>query len=89
MIEKIDTSQIRELLEKSSSRQPNSAGELPNNGADVSLHLNYASLIDKATQTYQMDTKAVQRAQELLLSGQLENPENIRAAAESILGFGI
>jgi hypothetical protein len=89
MIEKIDISQTQEFLKKPSSGQPNSAGALPNNGADVSLQLNYASFIDKATQTHQTDPKDVQRAHELLLSGQLESPEKVRAAAESILRFGI
>jgi len=88
MIEKINTSQIQDLLEKLSPKQP-TAGAPPNNAADASLQLDYASFIDKATQTPQTDTKAVQRAQELLISGQLENPQNIRVAAENISKFGI
>ncbi|GAH66029.1 unnamed protein product, partial [marine sediment metagenome] len=60
-----------------------------NNGVDASLQVNYASLIEKAKQTSQTDSKTVQLAQELLLSGQLESPENIRAAAEDIVKFGI
>ena len=89
MIEKINTSQIQELVEKLSSKQPNSAGASPNNAADASLQLDYASFIDKATQRPQTDTNAVKRAQELLLTGQLESTENIRAAAENISKFGI
>jgi len=89
MIEKIDTSQIQEPLEKSSPRRPNAAADPPNNDADVSLQLNYASFIDEAVQTPQTNTEAVQQAQELLMAGQLESPQNIRAAAENILKFGI
>lgn len=89
MIEKINISQIQDPLEKLSSKQPTPAGAPLNNAADVSLQLNYASFIDKATQTPQTDTKAIQQAQELLMSGQLENPQNIRAAAENILKLGI
>ena len=89
MIEKIDTNQTQDFLEKSSSKQPSSAGALPDNDADVSLQVNYASFIDKAMQIPQTDTKVVQRAQELLLSGQLESQENIREAAENIIKFGI
>jgi len=89
MIEKIDTNQIQDFLGKPSSKQSDSTKALPNNGADVSLQVNYASFIDKAKQTPQTDTEAVQRAQELLLSGELESPENIRAAAENIIRFGI
>jgi hypothetical protein len=86
---KIDTNQVQELLEKLSSRQPNSAKPLTNNDADASLQANFSSFIDEASQPTQTDTKAVQQAQKLLLSGQLETLENIRAAAENIIKFGI
>ncbi len=88
MIDEVDTNQIRDFLEKSSSRQPNSAGAIPNDDADVS-QVNYASLIDEAMQSPQTDTQAVQRARELLLSGQLESPERVREAAEYIVNCGI
>jgi len=92
MIEKIDNSQIQPAaggLEKLSPKGPNPGEALPNNGVDVSLQLDYASFIDKATKTTQTDTNAVERAQELLLSGQLESSQNTREAAENILKFGI
>ena len=89
MIDEVDTNQNRDFLEKSSSRQPNSAKVLPNDEADVSVQVNYASLIDNAMQSPPTDTQAVQRARELLLSGQLESPENVREAAENIVNFGI
>jgi len=88
MIEKIDTNQLP-LEPGSSSGQPNAAGALPDNNADVSVQVQYASLIEKAIQQPQADTELVQRARELLLSGQLESPENIRKAAENIVKFGI
>ena len=89
MIGKIQTNQIRELLEELSSRQLNSAGNVQNSDADVSLQVNYASLIDQAMQAPEADVDVVAAARELLLSGQLESPENIRAAAENIIDFGI
>ena len=89
MIEKIDANQIPDILGKSSSKQPDPAKTPSNNGVDASLQVNYASLIEKAKKTSQTDPKAVQRAQELLLSGQLESSENTRAAAEDIITFGI
>ncbi|GAH68603.1 unnamed protein product [marine sediment metagenome] len=89
MIEKIDANQIGDILEKSSPKQPDSAKTPTNNGVDASLQVNYASLIEKAKQTLPTDSKAVQLAQELLLSGQLESPKNIRAAAKDIIKFGI
>ena len=89
MIERIGTNQIQNPLENSASRQPDSAEALPNNDADASLQINYASLIDQATQIPQNDTEAVRQAQELLLSGQLESTENFQAAAENIVNLGI
>jgi hypothetical protein len=89
VIDKIGAKQIQDFLEKPLSEQPNSAGTPPDNGADVSLQVNYASLINKATQIPQEDVKAVQRAQELLLSGRLDCPENAREAAENVTKFGI
>ena len=88
MIEKIDTNQ-HPIEPGLSAGQPNNAGALPNNDADVSVQVNYAFLIEKAIKQPQTDTQLVQRARDLLSSGQLENPENIRKAAENIVKFGI
>lgn len=89
MIEKVDTNQIQGFLEKSSSRQPNSTTALPDNDVDASIQVDYASFIDRAMQTPQTDSKAVERARELLLSGQLESLKNIKRAAKNIITFGI
>ena len=89
MIEKIGPNHIRDILEKSSSKQPDFEKTPPNNEADASLQVNYASLIEETMQAIEADSKVVQRARKLLLSGQLESPENIRAAAENIIKFGI
>jgi len=89
MIGKIDNNQIQDIL-KESSFQQNEPPRIPeNNEVDASLQVSYDSLIEKAMQIPQTDTKAVQQAQELLLSGQLESPENIQAAAQNIINFGI
>jgi hypothetical protein len=89
MIEKINTGQIQDVLDKLSSNQPNNTEALPDNETDVSLHLSYVSFIDEAMQEPQTDTDAIQLAQELLLSGELESHENTRAAAANILELGI
>jgi len=88
MIDKIDTNQP--LMESgSSSRQPNSAGAVPDKNADVSVQVDYASLIEEAAKGPKTDTRLIQRARELLLSGQLESSQNVREAAEIIIKFGI
>jgi hypothetical protein len=89
MIEKIDSSQIPDILEKSSLKQFNSTGAIPNSQDDASLQVDYAAFLDTATPSPQTDAQAIQRAQELLASGQLENPQNVREAAENIAEFGI
>jgi hypothetical protein len=89
MIEKVDTNQIQNFLEKSSTRLPSSPAAVSGNDADVSVQVDYASFIDAAMQTPKTDSQAVEKARQLLLSGQLESPENIKQAAESIITFGI
>lgn len=88
MIDKIDTNQP--MIESGlSSGQPKSARAIPDNDADVSVQVNYASLIDKAVQEPKDDAQRVQQARELLLSGELESQEKIREAAENIVKYGI
>jgi hypothetical protein len=89
MIDKIDTNQISDFFEKPSASQASSAETVAGNQIDASLQTDYAGFIEQATQIPQTDTTAVQQAQQLLLSGRLESPENIRAAAENIVEFGI
>lgn len=86
---KIDTNGIQDFVEKSASKQFSSSRAPSNNDADASLRVNYASLIDKAMEIPHADANTVEQAQELLLSGELESPENIREAAENIGTFGI
>ncbi len=89
MIEKINNNQVPDILKESSSRQPEPSGDPVDNQVDASLQVTYDSLIEKAKEMPAEDTDAVERARRLLLSGRLESPENIRAAAENIAEFGI
>ena len=89
MMEIADTNQIQGFLEKASSRPSGSSGALPGDSADVSVQVDYASLIDRAIQAAQTDTKAVQQAKELLLSGKLESNQRILQASEKIINLGI
>jgi hypothetical protein len=89
MIEKINTNQIHDIVEKSPSNKFEINKASINGSADIDLQIDYASLLNKAVQSPQTDTEDIQRARELLASGQLESPENIRQAAENIIKFGI
>lgn len=89
MIDKINNNQVPSILKESFSRQTESPKSSANSPAGDLLQVSYKSLIDSAAQPLQDDAKAVKQARELLLSGQLDSPENIRAAAENIVNFGI
>jgi hypothetical protein len=86
---KIETNPIQDFLETSLPSQPDAVRTVSNSDADAAIRLNYAHLIDEAGQSPSTDRIDVQRALELLSSGQLESPENIRAAVENILKLGI
>jgi hypothetical protein len=88
MIDKIDTTQP--LMEPGSpSGQANLPRIPPQNHADVSVQVDYASLIEQAIRQPQEDDQRVEQARRLLLSGELESLQNIREAAEYIERFGI
>lgn len=89
MIDKIDANQIRETLEKAAAQLPGPNTTPVNTRTDASLQADFASLIENAAQPPQTDAQAVQRAGELLASGQLDTPQNIRAAAQEIVDYGI
>ena len=89
MIEKVDTNQIQSFLAKSSSRLQKNAAALTSNNADVTVQVDYASFIDQALIAPQTDSQVIEQTKALLLSGQLDNPENIKKAAENIITFGI
>ncbi|UCG46223.1 MAG: hypothetical protein JSU94_12035 [Phycisphaerales bacterium] len=89
MIEKILGNQVQDILDRSSAKQPDTAKVSVDSRTDALLQANYACLIEKAKAVCETDTKAVQRAKELLLSGRLDTPQNIRCAAERIIDGGI
>jgi hypothetical protein len=89
MIDKIGTNNQPLIESGSSSGQPNPPGALRGNDVDVSIQVNYASLVDKAMRPPKTDDQLVRQARKLLLSGELDSEEIIRAAAENILEYGI
>ena len=57
--------------------------------AGASLETDYHTLISQALQPARSQSETVQRAGELLASGQLEGRQAARGAAENILKLGI
>lgn len=89
MIDNINTNQMQPIFQKPPLQQPDPAKTPPSDGAEVSIQVSFDSLIDKALETPQADPDAVQKARRLLLSGQLDSPQNIRSAAQNIAEFGV
>jgi hypothetical protein len=89
MIDKININQIPEHFDGPSPGQPNRSKPPANDQADATLQINYGRLIEQATKALPDETDAVQKARELLQSGQLDNPANIKEAAENIAKFGV
>lgn len=89
MIEQIGANNQPLIESGSSTGQPNSSGALRGNDVDVSIQVNYASLVDKAMQPPKTDDQLIRQARELLLSGKLESADIIEGAAENIFKYGI
>lgn len=89
MIDKIGTNNQPLIESGSSTGHPNNPRAVRGSDVDVSVQVNYASLVEKAMQPPKTDDQRVQQARELLLSGELQSKVNIRKAAENILKYGI
>ena len=86
MIDKINNNRISNILQEAFPKQTApAAGDA--NQVDASLQVSYDSLIEQAKQT--QEVTSVEQARKLIASGQLDTPENIRAAAEAITILGI
>lgn len=89
MIEQIGINNQPLFESGSSTGQPVPPGGLRGNDVDVSIQVNYASLVEKALQPPQEDDQRLQQARELLLSGTLDSDDFIRGAVENLLMYGI
>jgi hypothetical protein len=89
MIDKIGTNNQPLIESGSSTGQPNNPRAVRGSDVDVSVQVNYASLVEKAMQPPKTDDQQVQQAKELLLSGKLLSKESIRKTAENIVKYGI
>lgn len=89
MIDNINANQMGQVLPKPPSPQPDSASARAQTDSDVALQVDFANLVDQAQKTTVADASDVQKARELLLSGELTSPENVKSAAQNMLRFGI
>ena len=89
MIDNIQNNQIAHAMGKTALPQPGPTNKPAADGSDATLQVSFADLINQAIQVPQTEMDAVQRARELLQSGRLTSPENIRSAAANIVTYGI
>ena len=68
---------------------PDPANTRSPSDSDATIQVQFADILNRARQAEEADSDAVQKARELLLSGRLTSPENVRAAAENIVNFGV
>jgi uncharacterized radical SAM superfamily Fe-S cluster-containing enzyme len=88
MIEKIDNEQIRRLMETAGQQKPAVSKARVNNEPDATLQADFTALIEQA-KAEPDGAAAVEKARQLIKTGQLDTKENIRQAAENIITFGI
>lgn len=89
MIENIRTNEIGQTFGKAPLPYPDPVNMRTPSDSDAAIEVSFADILNKAHQVETTDANAVDRARELLLSGRLASPENIRMAAENIIMSGI
>lgn len=89
MIENIKNNQITQAMGRNILPHSDATSKPAADGSDATLQATFADLINQAMQPSPTETDAVQKARELLQSGHLTSPENVRSAAESIVTYGI
>ncbi len=83
------TNRVGQALSKTALPHPDPANTRPASGSDATIQVEFADILNQAKQAEEPGSDAVQRARELLLSGRLTSPENVRAAAQAVLNTGI
>lgn len=89
MIDNIHNDQIAHVMGTGGLPRGDVADKRLSDELDATLQVDYAHVIDQATQTGKAQTNAVEKARELLRSGQLTTLANIRSAADDMVNFGI
>jgi len=89
MIENIKNNHVAQMLGLNTPARNDAASQPSGGDPDATLQVDFADMVSRAMQTAQTDADAVRKAKDLLQSGRLLAPENIRSAAENILMFGI
>jgi len=92
MINSVNNNKIQNMLTQQTASQAKdqAANGKPATGQNDQLQVNFVSLIEKAIKADSEQNKdAVENAKKLLHSGELDNIENIRKAAQNIIDLGL
>ena len=89
MIDRVNTSQLQDILANAAARQRRNTDQAQSRSADASLQADYAALIKEASNLDADDAERVAKAARLLQTGQLDSPQNIIEAAQNIADSGI
>lgn len=89
MIENIQNNHVAPMMGLNAAPHADAANRPATGDPDATIQVNFADMVNQALQTAETDTDAVEQARKLVQSNRLTSPENIRAAAENILTFGI
>lgn len=89
MVKNVDIHRIQDLMPKPVGKKGRNgqASDVPS--PDASLNVEYGHFVAEALGLPQADEQKVERARELIASGQLDTPENIREAAMNIIQLGV
>lgn len=69
--------------------QPSAAKNNAANELSAEIKTRYTTLIEQALHLQADNDNKIDKARQLILSGQLDTPENIRKTAEHIATFGV
>lgn len=89
MIDKIDKTQLSEIMADIVSRQPRPAEKSDKNTADATVQIDYAALIKSAAEIPESNSANIEKTRQIMSSGLLETIDNYRQAAENLLSYGI
>lgn len=89
MIENIQNDPVPRVIGHNSLRHADATNRRFRDDSDATLQVDFADLISQATEASNTDADAVRKAREMISSGRLADPENLRSVAEDIVSFGI
>ena len=89
MIDNIQNRQITQVMGQNGLPRADATNKRLTDDSDATLQVNFADLINQAAEASDTDADAVQKAREMIASGRLTSPENLRSVAEDIVSFGV